>query len=52
MSKGYVNGIWLWLILTLNVINGTYEPILKCKQSQKLSKWKDEYVNNCMVIAT
>jgi hypothetical protein len=28
MSKGYVYGIWLWLILIPNATNGIYEPIL------------------------
>jgi hypothetical protein len=51
-SKGYVGGIWLWLILIPNATNGTYEHILRWKQSQESSKWKDEYVNSHMVIAT
>jgi hypothetical protein len=52
VSKGYVYDIWLWLILIPNAANRTYEPILGWKQSQKLSKWKDEYVNSRMVVET
>ncbi len=52
MSKGYVYGIWLWLILIPNAISGKYEPIFGWKKSQKMSKWKNEYVNSRMVVIT
>ncbi len=46
MSKGYVDDIWLWLILNTNKINGIYEPFL---DENNLKSCPNEKLNRLII---